>query len=74
MSKRLTGIVALGAATLFLGTVPAYAADTITSTTVVSAPATTTAYVEWSYVEWSYVEWSTTVAKPEMVLSRYVEW
>ena len=62
MSKRLTGIVALGAATLFLGAVPAHAADA-------TAPATTAAYVEWSSVEWS-----TTVATPEMVLSKYVEW
>jgi hypothetical protein len=54
MVRRFIGIVALGAGTLFLGAVPAFAADTVAPT-----------YVEWSaaptYVEWSaaptYVEW-----------------
>ena len=56
MRKRLIGVVALGAATLFLGVVPAHAATAIASTG-------TATYVEWSaptYVEWfapTYVEW-----------------
>jgi len=63
MGKRLIGGLALGAAALFLGAVPAHAADGISSTTVVTAPFASPTYVEWSaptYVEWSaptYVEW-----------------
>jgi hypothetical protein len=66
MRKRFIGIVALGAATLFLGAVPAHAAN---APTYVEWSAPT--YVEWSaptYVEWSaptYVEWSAPT---------YVEW
>jgi hypothetical protein len=60
MGKRLIGIVALGAATLFLGAVPAHADDPVASTTVLTAA--------------TYVEWSTTSAEPMMVLSGYVEW
>ena len=85
MVKRLIGVVAVGAATLFVGAVPAYAADNTASTTVATAPVTravtakakTAKYVEWSttarYVEWSapvkYVEWSAPATA-----SRYVEW
>ena len=47
MVKRLIGIVALGAGTLFLGAVPAFAAHTITPTAV-TAPAAEPTYVEWS--------------------------
>ena len=61
MTKRLIGIVALGAGTLFLGAVPAFAADTIAPAVVI---ATAPTYVQWSaptYVQWSaptYVQWS----------------
>ena len=75
MRKRLIGVVVLGAATALLGVVPAYAADGIASTKVVTAPAK---YVEWSvvaapattakYVEWSYVEWKTTGSHPDDVV------
>ena len=52
MTKRLIGIVALGAGTLFLGAVPAFAADTIAPADVI---ATAPTYVQWSaptYVQW----------------------
>lgn len=69
MINRLIGVVALGAATLFLGAVPAYAAHapapTAKATTVVTAPAK---YVEWSAPA-KYVEWSAPAT-----VSRYVEW
>ena len=61
MVKRLIGIVALGAGTLFLGAVPAFAAHGIAPADVV---ATAPTYVQWSaptYVQWSapsYVQWS----------------
>ena len=64
MRVRLIGVVVLGAATLFLGAVPAYAGDAIASTTAVTAPSSTA----------KYVEWSTIVTEPTMVVSRYVEW
>ena len=80
MRTRLTGVVVLGAATLFLGTVPAYADGAIASTTVVTAPSTTAKYVEWSTIAAQpsttakYVEWSRIAAEPTMVVSKYVEW
>jgi|GEM_PF-3068029 len=86
MVKQLIGVVALGAATLFLGAVPAHAATATPSKTVVTAKATTAKYVEWSttakYVEWSaptkYVEWSAPTKYVEWsapaATSRYVEW
>lgn len=86
MVKRLIGVVAIGAATLFVGAVPAYAAHAPGSTKVVTAKATTAKYVEWSaptkYVEWSapvkYVEWSAPVKYVEWsapaTVSKYVEW
>ncbi|MGV8909798.1 MAG: hypothetical protein ACOH1Y_12515 [Propionicimonas sp.] len=49
MLKRLFGVVALGAAALFLGVVPAHAVSANPAVTVVTAPATT---VSASYVEW----------------------
>ena len=65
MRKRLIGVVVLGAATLFLGAVPAQADDASATTTIVTAPATAEKYVEWS---------STDVAAPVVTLSSYVEW
>jgi hypothetical protein len=47
MVKRLIGVVALGAASPFLGAVPAHAATATVSTTVVTAKATMAKYVEW---------------------------
>ena len=85
MVRRLIGIVALGGGTLFLGAVPAFAANTITPAAM-TAPAAPTyvessapTYVEWSaptYVEWSaptYVEWSAPTYV-EWSAPTYVEW
>ena len=78
MVRRLIGIVALGAGTLFLGAVPAFAATTITPPAVTD-PAAAPTYVEWSaptYVEWSaptYVEWSAPTYV-EWSAPTYVEW
>ncbi len=67
MVKRLIGVVALGAATVLVGAVPAYAAHAPSPKTV-TAKATTVKYVEWS-APVKYVEWSAPAT-----VSRYVEW
>ena len=73
MVKRLIGIVALGAGTLFLGAVPAFAAHTITPTDV-TAPAAGPTYVGGSApttVQWVSAPTSTRWGSK---VSRYVEW
>ena len=68
MRNRLTGIVALATAALFLGAVPAFAADTV-APTAVTAPT----YVEWSAAP-TYVEWSAAPTYVEWTAAKYVEW